>query len=135
MIYQSPQPKPGYITLISVLVVGAVGLAITISLILLGLASSRTSLATEQSSQALSIANSCGEEALQQIRDSTPYTGSGNLTIGSATCSYTVTSQGGKNRTITAIGTVNTIVRKVKIIIDKINPTIQVVSWQEVADL
>ena len=124
----------GYITLISVLIVGAVGIAITTSLILLGLGSSRTSFAVEQSNQAKALANACAEEALQQIRDSTPFTGSGNLTLGQGVCSYTVTSQGGQNRTITASGTVGTIMRKVKIIIDKINPTIQVVSWQEVAD-
>ncbi len=122
----------GYITLISVLVVGAVGVAITLSLILLGVGSSRTSFAVEQSNQAKALANACAEEALQQIRDSTPFTGTGNLTLGQGTCTYTVTSQGGANRTITASGTVSTIMRKVKIIINKINPTIQVVSWQEV---
>lgn len=124
----------GYITLISVLVVGAVGVTITISLILLGLSSSRTSFAVEQSNQAKALANACAEEALQEIRDSTPYTGSDNLTLGQGNCTYTVTSQGGQDRTITATGTVDTIVRKVEIVIDKINPTIEVVSWQEVAD-
>jgi len=124
----------GYITLISVLVVGAVGVAIATSLILLGIGSSRSSFALEQSNQAKALANACAEEALQQIRDSTPYTGTGNLSLGQGTCTYTVTSQGGQNRTITASGTVGTIVRKVKIIITKINPTITVSTWQEVAD-
>lgn len=124
----------GYITLISVLVVGAVGVTIALSLILLGLGSSRTSFAVEQSNQAKALANACAEEALQQIRDSTPYTGSGNLSLGQGTCSYTVTSQGGQNRTIVSTGTVGTIVRKVKIIITKINPNITVSTWQEVAD-
>lgn len=124
----------GYITLISILVVGAVGVAITTSLLLLGLGSSRTSFALEQSNQAKALANACAEEALQQIRDSTPFTGTGNLTLGQGTCMYTVTSQGGQNRTITASGTVGTIVRKVEIIITKINPAITVSTWQEVAD-
>ena len=128
------QQHKGFITLISVLVVGAVGVAITTSLILLGLGSSRTSFAVEQSNQAKGLANACAEEALQQIRDSTPFTGSGNLTLGQGTCSYAVTSQGAQNRTITASGAVGAIIRKVKIIIDKINPTIQVVSWQEVSN-
>lgn len=124
----------GYITLISVLVVGAVGVALTVSLILLGLSSSRTSFAIEQSNQAKSLANACAEEAMQQIRDSTSFTGNGNLTIGQGTCIYTVTNQGGQNRAITASGAVGAIIRKVKISINKINPAIQVVSWQEVAD-
>ena len=128
------QPQYGYITLISVLVIGAVGLAITISLILLGLGSSRTSFALEQSNQTKALTNACAEEAMQQIRDSMSFTGNGNLSLGQGTCNYTVTSQGGQNRTITASGTVGTIVRKAKVIISKINPTITVTSWQEVAD-
>ena len=125
----------GYITLLSVLVVGAVGTSIAISLILLGLGSSRTGFAEEQSDQSKALANACAEEGLQQISDSMSYAGSGTLTLGQGLCIYIVTSQGGQNRTIVASGTVGTITRKVKIIINQINPTIRVVSWQEVANL
>ena len=45
----------GFITLVSVLVVGAVGVAIALSLILIGLGSSRTSIAVEQSNQAKAL--------------------------------------------------------------------------------
>ena len=121
----------GYVTLISVLVVGAVGVAIALSLILLGAGSSRTSFALQQSVQAKGLANACAEEALEQIRESTLFTGSGNLTIGQGTCSYTVTDTGGTNRTVTASGTVGTIIRKVSISITAINPLIVVTSWQE----
>jgi len=124
----------GYITLMSVLVVGAIGTTIALSLILLGLGSSRTSFAIEQSNQAKALANTCAEEALQQIRSSTPYTGSANISLGQGVCSYIVTSQGGQNRTVIASGTVNTIVRKVKVIITAINPNITVSTWQELAD-
>lgn len=129
-----PKKSGGYVTLLSVLVLGAVGVAIAVSLLLLGLGSSRTSFALEQSNQAKALANACAEEALQQIRDATPFTGTGNLALGQGTCSYTVTSQGAQNRTIIASGTIGTIVRKVKIIINNISPVIQVISWQEVAD-
>lgn len=126
--------QKGYIALITVLVTGAVGVAIAVSLLLLGLGSSRTSFALEQSNQAKALANACAEEALQQIRDSTSFTGTGNLSLGQGTCSYTVTNDGGENRTVTASGTVGTVVRKVKIIINAINPAIILASWQEVAD-
>lgn len=124
----------GYITLVSVLVVGAVGVAIATSLILLGLGSTRSSFANEQSEQAKALANACAEEGLQQIHDAASYTGTGNLTFGQGTCTYTVTSQGGQNRTIAASGSVGTIIRKVNVIINTISPAIQVVSWGEVAD-
>lgn len=124
----------GYVTLLSVLVVGAVGVAVTTSLILIGIGSSRTSFAIEQSNQSMELANACIEEALQQISDSTPYTGSDTLTLGQGTCDYTVTSQGSQDRTITATGTVGTTVRKVKVIINKITPAFEFVLWQEVSD-
>ena len=130
-----PQAHFGFVALISVLIIGAVGVAIALSLLLLGIGSSRTSFAVEQSNQAKALANACAEEGLQQIKDSTPFTGSDNLTLGQGACVYTVTSQGGQNRTILASGTVGTIIRKLKIIINSINPLIQVVSWQEVDDL
>lgn len=124
----------GYVTLISVLIIGAVGVAITTSLLMLGLGSSRTSFALEQSNQAKALANACMEEALQQIHDSIPFSGTGTLSLGMGSCTYTVTKQTGQNRTIVSTGTVGTIIRKVKVLLDKIIPNINITSWQEVAD-
>jgi len=126
--------QKGYIALITVLVIGAVGIAIATSLLLLGLGLSRTSFAIEQSNQAMALANACAEEALQQIRDATPFEGTNNLTLGQGNCTYTVTKQLGQNRTITASGTVGTVTRKVKITLDKITPSINITNWQELAD-
>lgn len=126
--------KRGFITLVSIFVIGAVGIAITVSIILLGLGSSKSSFSIEQSYQSKALANACTEEALQQIRVSSSFTGSGNIAIGQGTCDYTVTSQGAENRTVTASGTVGTIVRKVKVIISAISPVINATSWQEVSD-
>jgi hypothetical protein len=119
--------KKGYVTLISVLIVGAVGIAIAVSLILLGLGSSRNSLVLQQSIQAKALANSCAEEALQILVDSPSFSGNGTLTIDNNACSYTVTP-GGFDTTVTASGTVGAIVRKINVIV---NPN--GVSWQEVS--
>lgn len=126
--------EAGYITLLSTLFLVAIGGVVAGSLILLGLGSSKTSLALDQSNQAKALVNACAEEALQQIRDSAVFTGTGSLTIGQGTCSYTVTSGGGENRTITASGTIGTLVRKVTITINAVTLSINVTSWQEVAD-
>jgi hypothetical protein len=126
--------KSGFIVLLSVLVFGAVGLAVTASLLISGVGASRTSFAVEQSYQAWALADACAEEALQQIAAATSFTGSGNLTLGEGDCSYTVTSRGGQNRTIEAEGTVDNTVRRVEVTIDQISPTINIASWQEVAD-
>lgn len=123
----------GYVILLSVLVVGAVGLAIAISLLLLGTGSARTAFALEQSNQAKALANACAEEALEQVRAS-GFTGSGSLTLGQGGCTYTVTSGGGSNRQIVTTGIVGTIARKVNITVSSYSPQITISSWQEVAD-
>ena len=122
----------GYITLLSVLVVGAVGVAVTTSLILLGVSSSRTSFSYQQMYQAKNLANSCAEEGLEQIREVSSYAGSGNLTLGQGSCTYVVTNLGGDSRLIEATGTVGTVVRKTQVDISAINPLIVVSSWQEI---
>ena len=116
------------------LIIGAIGTVIVVSLVLLGIGSARTSLAIEQSHGAMALATACAEEALQRIEESTSYTGNDTLTLGQGVCTYIVTNQGGQNRTITSSGTVSTIIRKAKISIDTVNPAIRIVSWQEVAD-
>ncbi len=124
----------GYVTLLSVLLLGAVGLALVVSTLQLGIGSARAVLTLERTSQAKALANACVEEAMGQIRASTPFTGTGTLTLDAGSCTYTVTNTGGQTRTITSSGTVGTLVRKVRITIDKITPSINVTSWQEVAD-
>ncbi len=126
--------EKGYIMLLSTLFLVAIGGIVAGSLILLGLGFSKTSLALDQSNQAKALANACAEEALQQISDSTPFSGTATITLGNGSCTYTVTKLTGQNRTITSSGTVGTIIRKVSITIDKINPNINITSWQEMAD-
>ena len=120
------------------MILAAVGLSISVSLLLLGLGASRTGLATEQSYQAGSLANSCAEESLRLLVESmpeassTPYTGAGNLTLGQGSCSYTVTNQGGQNSTVVTSGTVGSIIRKVSITVNAIIPHLGISSWQEI---
>jgi hypothetical protein len=130
-----PSAKSGYITLISVLIAGAIAVAVATTLIVLGIIGAQTSFTLEQSYQAKALMSACAEEALQEIRDSTPFTGSGSLTLGAGTCVYNVVNTGGSNRTITATGTVGDVVRKARITLEAVNPRMKVISWQEVADL
>ena len=122
----------GFIALMSVLVMGAVGVSLMVSVLLLGLGSSRTGFAVEQSGQARALANACAEEGLEQIREVTAFTGSGGLSLGHGNCTYTVSNTGGENRTVTTIGTVGSVVRKISISVTAINPLIIIASWREV---
>lgn len=135
---QQPYDKKnqsGYIVLITVLVIGAIGVAIAVSVLLLGLGSSRSGFAMQQSSQAKSLVNACAEEALQKLRESVYYTGNESLTYSSGSCQIqTISGSGNSNRTIQTVGTVGTIQRKVKVVVGSVHPTIAITSWQEVAD-
>ena len=124
----------GYIALISVLILGAIAVAITLSVILLGLGSSRSSFSVQQGDQTKGLADLCIEEALQRIRNSSSYVGADTIVIGEGSCTYTVVNDGVQNRTIQASGTVDNITRRVLVTIDSINPLINITSWQEVAD-
>ena len=127
------QNKNGYIALLSVVVVGAISVTVAATLLLVGLSWSQSSFDLERSNLAKALANTCAEEALQQIRSSTAFTGSGNLALGQGTCSYTVTSGGAQNRTIDASGVVGVMTRKVQISITAITPKIIISSWQEIS--
>lgn len=123
----------GYVALLSVLITGAACVAIATGLLMFGTDTQRAALVTQQSYQAQNLAATCGEEALQIIHDDTAFTGSGNLTVGQGTCTYTVNNTGGSNRTIVTTGTVNGIVRKLNIYATIGASSISITSWQEVS--
>lgn len=128
-----PTTQAGFITLLTVLIVSAVGVAIGTSLLLVGIASGRSSLSAQQSKQAAALADACAEEALQQLAFSSGYTGPTSLSFGAGSCTATITVGSGDVRTIDATGTVVTVVRKVKVVTSQLTPRIVVSSWQEVA--
>jgi hypothetical protein len=135
-IFKRKQPSHprGYIALLSVVVLGIVGVSIMLSVILSGITALKTDLALQQSSQVRSAASSCGEEALEKILETGTTTSSGNLTLGSSTCSYAITSQNGQNIKINATGMQGTLMSKVQILIATTSPSIVLSSWQEVGD-
>lgn len=126
--------KQAYMALLSVMVIGAIAVAIATTFVLLGLNLGATSFAQEQSSQARALADLCLEEALQQIRSSTPFTGTATINAGQGSCTYTVSNLGGQNRLVISSSTVGSINRKVQTNITAINPSIVTDSWQELAD-
>ena len=124
----------GYIVLLTVLIVGAVAASIASSLLFLGADASRQVNVKDKSFQSMAISDACAEEALEKIRESGTFTGIGSISFTNGSCSYNVTNTGGTNRQIIASSTVDTVIRKVKITLDKVKP-LNVTSWQEVVDL
>ncbi|HEX8762982.1 MAG TPA: hypothetical protein VF733_04475 [Candidatus Saccharimonadales bacterium] len=124
----------GYVALLAVLIIGAASLAVGIALLTTGTDSQRTTLVIQQSAQARGLANACAEEALQQIHDSTAFTGTNSMSLGQGSCSYTVTSTGASTRTIDTTGTVNSVVKKLKVYVTISSSSLSITSWQEVSD-
>ncbi|MFA6520906.1 MAG: hypothetical protein WCT53_00775 [Candidatus Gracilibacteria bacterium] len=124
----------GFGALLAVLILGVVMTSIAVYMVLLGIDTSRTGLELENSAKAKALSVACAEEGLTKIRESIIFTGTGTLTIGDGSCTYTVINTGGTTRTITSTGTVGSEIRKSKVMISHINPTISSIYWQELAD-
>lgn len=127
------QAQQGYIALLAVLIVGAAATAIALTLLMTGTDAQRSTLITQQSTQARQLANACAEEALLVIHDNTAYTGTGNLTLATGSCTYTVTNTGSSTRTISTSATINNVVRRVTVYVTIGASSISITSWQEVS--
>ncbi len=126
--------KNGFVVLVSVLVAGAAAAAITVSLLLSGSIFLKSGISLDRSVKAKSLVNACAEEALMQIRDNAEYEGTGNLNLNGGTCNYTVVKGAEENRSLNVEGSVDEVIRRIKIQINAIYPKINVTYWQEVAD-
>ncbi len=127
--------RKGYIALVSVILMAALGLSIMLSLIASGVNASKTDFSLQQSGAARVLASSCAEEALEKILETSTTTSSGNLTIGSGTCSYLITAtSSGQIITISSTGVLGTVISKIRVVVATTTPGITLSSWEEVAD-
>ena len=123
--------KRGFAVLLSVLVLAAVGVALSTTLLYLSIGGTQTSLAISESQEANGLANACAESALEKLAVSSSYIGTASLTLGAGTCMYTVIGNGSSD-SIDSTGTVGSTIRKVEIKIAI--PQLTVSSWQELGD-
>ncbi|MFZ4631709.1 MAG: hypothetical protein ACOYL8_00705 [Patescibacteria group bacterium] len=133
LLFKSREEK-GYITLISVIIIGAVIFSIVLFMLTSGIDATKSSLIYTNSFRAKFLADACAEEALQQVRDNTSFTGSNTITLSGGTCFYSVTNTGASTRTIDATSTILSDTKKVRIFISAISPKIIISSWSDVAD-
>ena len=134
LLHNTQEFRKGYIALVSVILMSALGLAIMLSVIAAGVDAGKTDFALQQLGGARSLASSCAEEALQKILETSTTTGGGNLLIASGTCVYLITSTNGQNITINSTGVLGTVTSKIKVVLATTTPGITLSSWEEVAD-
>lgn len=129
-----PSQKPGYIFLLSVLVVGAIAVAITTSVLLLSTSAARTGLSLQQASEALAYAQACADHALLLLQSDNTYVGREQMAVGGGTCEIlSVGGIGNENRTLCTEGFRGDTARRIEILIERILPSVTISTWQEVS--
>ena len=127
--------KDAYIALITIIIISAVTLLIAASASLFGVSETDMGLIEDQSTQSYYLANACAEYSLEKLKNNINYTGNETIDIDNGSCYiYLPEGSGNENRTIKVTGTLANKTRKIKIIIEKINPSMIITSWQEVSE-
>ncbi|NQV00818.1 MAG: hypothetical protein HQ537_01735 [Parcubacteria group bacterium] len=130
LVYDKNNQK-GYVVIYSIIIISAIVMGIIFSSSWVSLNSVKSSRVLADSKQSKALASACAETALQDIRDNVNYSGSGSLTINGNNCSYIIINQGGENRLIQNWASISDSISKIEILIDQINPQINISSWQE----
>ena len=129
----------GYVTLILVIVISAVGLIVAGYLLYSSVSTGKTSLSVQQSEQAKSAANACSELALGLLQTNitlpTPVTSSYSIdATAKSSCSYTISGTS-PNYIIDSSGIIDptsaNVIRKVHITLNQVGPVLNISSWQE----
>lgn len=130
MNFRTHSNNSGFTILVSIFILGALGLFVILSLTLNSADATISSNISVQAGQARSIATSCAETALQKLQDVDCQT-AGVISYQFGFCNYTIIGTG-QARTIRASSTVGQMVKKVLVTTSLINPSIVVSSWREV---
>jgi len=126
--------RPGFVFLLSILAVGVIGMATTVSLLLLGSAAERSAATIATSAQALENANTCVERAIRNLRLEPTYAGGTTQTLTYGTCTLSaIGGSGNLDRTICAQGDNRNVTRRLEVVIDTLYPRTVISRWREVS--
>jgi hypothetical protein len=123
--------RNGFITLFMVIMVGSIATGLLFMFSMDSFWSVKSGIGTKYSGQTRALTNACAEIALETIRETNNYVGTKNVALAGNACSFTVTNNGGNNRTLSVSGTIKGVTRKLEIHTSAFNP-IGLASWQEV---
>jgi len=126
--------RPGYVFLLLVLSVGAITATIAIGLLLMETSSLQNGLSVMRSSQALAAAQTCAERALLALRSDPTYVGNETVTLPTGECRVLpIGGDGNRQRSICALGTSESVSRRLEIAVATLLPTTRIASWREVS--
>jgi hypothetical protein len=133
----------GYITLLSVIAVGALSAIIATSLLFSGTTSLQTTRTLQEGVQARALAHTCAERALIQIKNDPSASGSTEITEQPGSCTYFIQNNNDEESIVQSRGIVNSVTKKLLLTVPKTTTTtddglpittLHDVVWLEVAD-
>jgi hypothetical protein len=123
--------KKGFVALITLLILFLISVSLGIGLGFRSISRSKTALSIFYSSRAFYLANLCAEEALMKLKENIYYSGGETISLNEGSCEI-LPIKG--NWTIKTIGNFKNHTKRVKIIVNQVNPEISIQFWQEVPD-
>lgn len=127
-----PQKSAGFIAILTVILLLAFSLSLTVAVTYLSIGESQSAFALSRGEEALSFTEGCAEDALLQAKRNVNYTG-GDYSYLGGVCSVVVTVNG-TTWTVDVSGTKDTFTRSVQIIFEYVlgTPnTLVLTSWLE----
>lgn len=129
--YYTLQANKGFIALIAVLIILAISLTIGLGANLLSINETKMALKKYHSLQAFSLAQLCAEEALMKLKEDENYPGDETFLIEGGSCQI-LPIEG--NWTLKVLSNFQNQTKKIKIVIEKVNPEMVIDSWEQVPD-
>lgn len=126
------QSDNGYITLLSVLIVSAIGLSVSLSLLSLGGGATQITDVWQKQFQAKNYSESCVEIAISELLLNGGAPSTGGITFSDGSCSYSVAADV-SNWEIQSTGMAGSVVRRVRAVVDLTGMESVIVSWQEIS--
>lgn len=126
--------RPGYIFLVTVLMIGAIASTTLLSLLLLGWAAEQNGFLAVRSQQALEYMLTCSERSLRSLRLDPTYAGDERFTFANGSCYiHMIGGSGNVSRTLCVEGLSGSVTRRMELQIGRLFPAVAVNSWQEVS--
>lgn len=122
--------KEGYVAILVVLIIAAVGLLLATTMSLIGAGGVQAASSLTQGEQSLDFTEGCAEDALIKLWASASYAG-GNITRPEGTCTISVTTST-NIWTITAGTTATNYARTVQVVVTRGATNLTISSWQEI---
>ncbi|MEO6729460.1 MAG: hypothetical protein ABIM99_06080 [Candidatus Dojkabacteria bacterium] len=125
--------KKAYVTLISVIILGAISILVLTTTIAIDTESIFATDVMDQGKQAKAFADTCAERAIDSLKQNNTYTGTETVNFTSGSCTLgAVSGSGNSNRVFLSTGIFKNATRKVSVTVTTVNPTTVIGSWQEV---